>query len=365
VKEHNESDIKIEIIDKNMKPTKRSKKNLKWLSPIEHPFRLTGFPWISRDKVYRRLPLNPTVKITEAVDILANHTAGGQICFQTNTTTLSIRVNLIARANMCHMPATGQCGFDCYIGDPEQLYYCSTTKYNNMEASYDCTFFEFENSSITRNIVINFPLYQGVKDILIGVDEHAKVIEPPALKNDKRIIFYGTSITQGGCASRPGMAYTNIISRRLNVECINLGFSGNGRGEPEMAKIITEIEKPGCIVLDYEANSEELFFDTLPRFINIIRGACPEVPILVVSKIPYAMEFHNNKMLKKRIEKKKFQVEMIELLKDKGDKFIHFFDGEDLLGSNFHECTVDGVHPTDLGFMHMADRLTPIINNII
>lgn len=163
------------------------------------------------------------------------------------------------------------------------------------------------------------------------------------------------------------MAYTNIISRKLNVECINLGFSGNGKGEPELARIITQIERPGCIVLDYEANcvSQELFYKTMPEFIEILRSVHREIPILLVSKIKYALELIDGEMLKRRLELKEFQFNLVEELKRKGDRFIYFYDGEELLGDSFDECTVDGVHPTDLGFMRMAEKLTPVIEKIL
>ncbi|MGO4276553.1 SGNH/GDSL hydrolase family protein, partial [Paenibacillus sp. TAF58] len=169
-------------------------------------------------------------------------------------------------ANMYHMTATGQCGFDCYIGGPgEQLYY-STTVYDHTLAEYEAVIFK-DMAREYRIMTLNFPLYQGVEEVWIGLDQEAQIDPPQPYDSSKKIIVYGTSITQGGCASRPGMAYTNILSRRFNREFLNLGFSGNGKGEPELAQILSDIPDPACLILDYEANcvSTEMLQTTLPK----------------------------------------------------------------------------------------------------
>jgi lysophospholipase L1-like esterase len=146
-----------------------------------------------------------------------------------------------------------------------------------------------------------------------------------------------------------------------------LGFSGSGRGEPELAKLVSDISGPACLVLDYEANcpSPEHMEKTLPEFIRIYRDVHPDVPILVLSKIRYARELFDDALLEKRLRMQRFQRETVERLNRQGDRNIYFYDGSGLLGANFHECTVDGVHPTDLGFMRMADGLTPVLQKLL
>jgi lysophospholipase L1-like esterase len=339
---------------------------LKWHSPKDAPFGLAGFAWFATDRVYRRLPAKPKYPLPKPVDSLANCTAGGQIRFQTDSSRLSVRVRLSGVANMNHMPATGQCGFDCYIGPMGRQRYCNTTKYDHKQQSYECVLFDLPRTEM-RNVTLNFPLYQGVVEVLVGLDEKAEILPPPPYKNDKLVVVYGTSITQGGCACRPGMAYTNILSRRLNVEFINLGFSGSGRGEPEVAQTIAEIPNPACFVLDYEANcvSAELLQKTFPEFIRILRSAHPNVSILAISRIPTASESFNQAARKTRLERRDFQKRTVDELRAKGDRMISFKDGSDLLGEGFDECTVDGSHPTDLGFLRMADGLTPVLKKIL
>ncbi|MNI19594.1 hypothetical protein D3C73_730340 [compost metagenome] len=246
--------------------------------------------------------------------------------------------------------------------------YRATSRYGHTLTEYECTLFqdkEVNEDRPIRNITLNFPLYQGVEEVWIGVDHGSQVTPPSAYENDKKIILYGTSITQGGCATRPGMAYPNIISRRINQEFINMGFSGSGRGEPELAHILAEIADPACLILDYEANcgSVESLQETLPEFIRIYRDQHPLVPILVVSQIVYAEEAFHNSLL--RLSRKQVQIDTVERYRQAGDNHIHFFDGSLLLGEHAHECTVDGVHPTDLGFLNMANGLTATIRSLL
>ena len=355
----------IDQIDQNMKTNNmEDSSEMKWYSPKQSPFMIAGFPWFEKEKLYRRLPVKPKVSISKKLDILANFTAGGQIRFQTDSLKIAVKVKLAGAANMVHMPPTGQCGFDCYITMNGKQRYCGTTIFLPSTVRYDATLYETSEKKM-KGVVINFPLYQGVEEVFVGIEEDAHIFPPLQYDIPGVIVFYGTSITQGGCASRPGMAYTNILSRRLNVQCINMGFSGNGLGESQMAYIIREIDNPTCIVLDYEANALEKLKETLSNFIYILREVHRNVPILVVSKIPYVKELFNKALYNRWLDLKEYQRNTVEELKANGDKNIYFLDGATLLGDNFDECTVDGVHPNDLGFMRMADSFELVLRKIV
>lgn len=184
-----------------MRPNEKLEAAIRWHSPLEQPFQISGLAWFHQERKYRRLPTLPAGAVPGAVDHLANHTA--------------VRVKLKGKANMVHMPATGQCGVDCYVGAPDvfgPLRYGNTTKYNVALTEYECALFTGWGTAM-RNIVLNLPLYQGIEEISVGLDENASVAAPPRYASGKKVVVYGTSITQGGCASRPGMAYTNILSR--------------------------------------------------------------------------------------------------------------------------------------------------------
>jgi len=354
-------------LDSNMTIQAIHDDSLSWLSPLEQPFHIAGFAWFALERQYRRLPVASAEDIPPAVNILADCTAGGQIRFRTDSSRLSIRVKLAASANMYHMPATGQCGFDCYLGEHRNQHYLSTTRFDHTQSAYEAQLFDWGEKRDVH-VTLNFPLYQGVEEVWIGVSSDAKVGAPETYASPQPIVIYGTSITQGGCASRPGMAYTNVLSRFLPYELINLGFSGSGRGEPEVARVIASIENPALYVLDYEANTGtvERMAETLPVFIEILRERHPVVPILVVSKIPYATERFYPNELKLRLERLNVQRSTVERLQSAGDVNVHFLDGGTLLGDSlYEECTVDGVHPTDLGFLRMAESLEPVIRGLL
>ena len=355
--------IDIEKLDPNMTLKKADAKGVAWLDPRTSPFRLVGFPWIGDEKVYRRLPVNPKWPIRAAVDSLANSTAGGQIQFQSDSPKILIRVKLRQVSGMYHMPATGQSGFDLYVGQPGKQLYLSTTRFSASAKDFETTL--FTGAKKNRHFTLNFPLYNGVESVEIGVMAGSAVNPPVPYEHEGRIVVYGTSITQGGCAARPGMAYPNILSRRLNAEFLNLGFSGNGKGEPALANLINQIGRKRLIVLDYEANAGESIRETLGPFIDILRTADQKVPILVISKIRYAGELHNLDHLKSAQSRAKFQEDLVRARRVAGDANIHFLDGGSLLGEHADECTVDGVHPTALGFMKMANAIEPAIKAIL
>ena len=369
--------------DPRMRTNESKDAGLAWHSPKAPPFRLAGLAWFATDGVYRRMPLRPKSALPAAVDALANHTAGAQIGFQSDSARVFVRVRLAAPASMDHMPATGQCGFDCYVGPPGAARYFMTTRYDHKQAAYECPLFDTTTyghkqptdefpfpgmvAPALRNFTLNFPLYQGVEEVSVGLDAGAQVAPPPPFALDRPVVAYGTSITQGGCASRPGMAWTNILSRRLNVEFINLGFSGSGCGEPEVAATIAEIPNPACFIVDYEANSggNQPLKRTFPVFVGILREAHPKVPILVLSAIPYAFERLSPALAQPRLDRREFLRGAVGELRHGGDRLLFFQDGGALLGEDFEECSVDGAHPTDLGFRRIADGLTPVVRGIL
>jgi len=351
-------------LDPNMALKKADADGIIWFDPREDPFELTGFEWIKEDKVYRRLPLNPDWEIRDAVDQLANHTAGGQLRFRTNSQRILVKVELRERSGMYHMPATGQSGFDLYMLNEEGQKYRRTTRFPHDSISYQAELYNTNNPE-TGVFTLNFPLYNGVNSVLIGLEQGSLVEAPPPFKHPGKIVVYGTSITQGGCVGRPGMAYTNILSRDLDMQFVNLGFSGNGRGEPALAHLINEIPDTRMIVLDYEANAGLSMKETLGPFVDVLRDMHPDIPILIVSKIRYAYNQEGSTSYKQWMELRDFQKELVNKRKGAGDKHIYFLDGSTILGDDYDECTVDGVHPNDLGSFRIAEVLEPVIESIL
>lgn len=361
----------IKAIDSNLADSKKSSTDICWYNPLDnYMFRLSGFPYIKEEKQYERLPQEKRVMIEQInpnLLELGRHTAGGQVAFRTNSSKIILRAKLLNRHSMSTMAATGESGFDIYVGrDKKEPVFYGVTKFDISKQEYECELASGLPTKECSDIIIHFPLYNGVTKLEIGLDEMAEIKEPKPYTKKGRILFYGTSITQGGCASRPGMAYTNLISRWLNRECINFGFSGNGFGEVGMGEIIGEIDDLSMVVLDYEANAgtNGKIEAGMREFIQTIRRYYPAIPILVVSRIPYILDAYEEKLAVRRSEIREFQKKLVEEFKVSGDEKIYFLDGSDLLGKEYEECTVDLIHPTDLGFFVMAKGLCQEIRKV-
>lgn len=352
--------------DKRMRPDSSGLENVTWFSPYEKPFRLLGMGWKMEEGVYRRMPLEKEWNMPEAVYSLAWSTSGLQVRFRTDSRRICLYARLRGVHSMDHMPATGQCGFDAYIGEVGDMTFAGVARFARDKDEYKVTICNFPDSAL-RTVTLNFPLYQGLEKLEVGIDRGSRLVRASAPAIRRSVVVYGTSITQGGCATRPGMSYTNILSRRIDAEFINLGFSGSGRGEPEVAKTIVSLSTPALFVMDYEANSGglEKMRETLPVFLEIIRKKWRRTPIMVVSKVPYAAEAYDAARLTTRLAMRNYQRATVASLKKAGDENIWFFDGGKLLGKDYTECSVDGVHQTDLGFLRMANALEKPFRKIL
>lgn len=341
---------------------------MKWFSPTKAPFEIEGLVFMEKDGVYRRLQINPPKPLPNDVAVLANHTAGAKVRFRANLSKLSVKTKLIHTANTHdHMPATCESGIDCYISREGEVRFCHTSRIDRTKDEYEAELINREVKE-TFNIELNLPLYNGLYQLLIGVDDDAEVYPPVKRENEGRIVVYGTSITQGGCASRPGMCYTNILSRKLDTEVVNLGFSGAGKVEAEVALAIREIDNIKLLILDTDANCPDAAWisEKYPEFLRLFRERHPDVPVLITTIIPTARILHEK--VSREFYKSKFdaQVKVYEDLLKNGDQNVYFMDGHDLLPNDtFEENTVDGVHATDLGFWNMACAFEAKIREII
>ena len=217
-----------------------------------------------------------------------------------------------------------------------------------------------------REYMLYLPLYDGLVSLSIGVDSLSSIDQPqinyPVC--EKPIVFYGTSILQGGCASRPGMAHTNIISRRLNRECINLGFSGNGQLDLEVARVMAEVDA-SVFVLDFVPNaSVEQMKERMETFYRIIRSKHPDTPVVFIEDPIFTHTFYDERIAKEVQRKNDTLKEILNRLKKENEKNIFFISSKKMLGED-GEATIDGIHFTDLGMMRYADLVCPIIKKAI
>ena len=356
----------IEEIDKNFMPAKVGDKDVNYYNVLSAPFSIEGFPWGDPAKgEFFRLPAD--MKAPEDVNegALGNShhfTSGGCVRFRTDSNFISIRATLAHSQDMNHMPRAGSAGFDIYVGPFGNCHHVGTAQPTPREVELERVVFDKGWTREMRDWCINFPLYGGVAQVEIGLLPDAK-IEAPAPHPIKPILFYGSSITQGGCASRPGNNYCSMLCRAVDAEQINLGFSGCGRGEIAVAKAIASLDL-GVFVMDYDHNapSVEHLERTHEPFFKLIREAHPELPIIFMSKCDIWPDRNYADGCRRR--------DVIRATYDKaiaaGDRHVYFIDGETLFGAVDREaCTVDGCHPNDLGFYRMYERVLPVLRKAI
>ncbi len=342
----------ISKVDKNfLVDTTIDKKDVKYYNIEEGPFKIYGV--YREGNCFRRMPENVAKSVSDGVWRLHTCAAGGKVRFKTDSKYVAINAKLINFARMPHFPFTGSSGFDMYA---DNVYVTTFVPPLDTKDNYDSVC-NFSDNSL-REITINFPLYTCVESLYIGLEENAKVYEAEPYKNLKPVVYYGSSITQGGCASRPGMSYQEIISRSLNLDYINLGFSGNAKGEDEIADYIKNLNM-SLFVYDYDHNapSVEHLKNTHERMFKIIRKANPDLPIIFMNRPKFYL--------------KGYELDQYEIIKTtyenalkEGDKNIYFVDNKALTKLCKNEGTVDNCHPTDFGFNSMAEALIKVIKDI-
>lgn len=306
-----------------------------------------------KESPYDRLPVSYKELVRTPVWNLSKSSAGISIRFWTNTSNLKVKWEVMNDFSMDHMPDTGIKGVDLYFRKEGKWQYINTGRPKGFFNEYTL----IENMEIgMREFKIFLPLYDGVKNIEIGIDPKS-VIKKPSKNLIKPIIFYGTSITQGGCASRPGMAHTNIISRQLDIDVVNFGFSGNGLMEQPIAELISSVE-PSLYIIECMPNmiKPEFVTERTIPLVKTIREKNPDTPIIFVDLFKSPITILNNKI---RIENEAMDDALItEFNKMVENNFQNiFFIETPKLSDSDHEGTVDAIHFTDLGFQRYADFL--------
>lgn len=312
----------------------------------------TEFADSVKENRYDRLPASHKEIVRKAVWDLSKASAGLSIRFYSNTTSISVKWTVLNNNKMNHMAETGIKGIDLYFNNKGNWQYLNTARPKDIENE----FLLINNmSNEMREFKMYLPLYDGIANIEVGIDS-SSVIKKPLKSNRKSIVFYGTSITQGGCASRPGMAHTNIISRKLNIDCLNFGFSGNGKMEQPINELISELN-PTFYVIEClpNMNVEQITNRTIP-LVKTIREKHPETAIVFVENFIYEPSILNKEM-DLNIDKKNtaLKTEFTKMIEGGFDN-IFYIDSKNATGDD-HEGTVDGVHFTDLGFIRYANYL--------
>lgn len=324
-------------------------------SPLDAPFEVYGVKKPVKDgEKYIRLPKDVASMVSENILLMHAHTSGGKIEFDTNSPEIAIFVKYGEVLEFSHFSIHGSRGFDLYAD-------------NNYVGPYippfdNKSFYSHAlntNSNKNKQIKIVMPTYAEVSSIMIGVTKGSKIYAPThKYINEKPVVFYGSSITHGACASKPSNAYGEIISRNYNINYINLGFSGSAKGEKEMADYIASLSM-SAFIYDYDHNApsvEHLNATHKPMF-DIIRKAHKDIPIIMVSRPAYIM----NEEVKQRID---VIYDTYKSAKANGDDNVYFINGYEMM----KKCSSDGFidcHPNDLGFKVMAEKIGEELYNAI
>ena len=321
------------------------------------------------DGFYTRLPADLQGVVRKAVWDLGQNSAGLAVRFRTNSKCIGAEWRPLNNFGMSHMTPTGVRGLDLYALVDGEWLFVGAGQPNGKKSRN--VFIRKMNGEM-REYIMYLPLYDGVINLSIGIDSTAVIEKPhvadlvPSEKN-LPIVFYGTSVTQGGCATRPGMAYPSIIERKLHRETVNLGFSGNGRMDKCLGDKIAKIPA-SMYVIDCLANcTSQIVKDSTEHFIRAIVEANPDVPVLMVSNYCYPYQYLDAQFQIDTPEENAIWKEFAQKFRKEGYKNVRYIDAyakgnmkKSPIGPD-HEGTVDGVHMTDLGFLRFADFLIKYI----
>ena len=326
-----------------------------FFSARKAPIRIYGLYKATEGEHFIRLPEDVAAATSDGVKDLNFNTSGGRLTFSTDSPYIAIHAVEPTFYNMPHMPRSGNAGFDVYIcgENNEQTYACSLFAPARSGVPYFASGNSHTNIGKMRNYVVNFPLYEKVDEVYIGVAPDARFEAfDDAYTPDAPIVFYGSSITQGGCVCRPGNAYPSYISRRFRRDFINLGFSGAGKAEPAIVEYMAGLDM-SVFVSDYDHNAPtaEYLEKTHHYLYETIRAKHPDIPYFMISK-PDTL-WHPDFIERRDVIRRSYERAIAA-----GDKNVYFLDGETLLSGEFEDaCTVDNTHPNDIGHMRMGKRI--------
>lgn len=315
---------------------------------------------------YERLPASLQGNIREGLWWHARHSAGISIRFRSDSPSIALRW-ISGQYHMNHMTDTGVRGLDLYAQDPVDGHwrFAGSARPENDTLNDKVVISGMEPKM--REYIVYLSLYATVKKLEIGIEEDFE-IDAPAIDSPKKgspVVMYGSSILQGGCATRPGMAYTNIISRELDREVVNLGFSGNARLDYEIAELITEVKEPSLFVLDNVPNSwSSLIDERQEKFFRIIRDAYPDVPVVFIENPNYPHAVFNKVVADDIAARNASLKSVYKKLKKAGEKRIYYIKGDKMLGTD-GEATVDGVHFTDIGMLRYTEYVLPTLKKAL
>ena len=332
---------------------------VRWITFPDERLQVCGLPWLEENGPHWwRLPKRAAEKLPPAVARLMRFPTGARIRFSSDTSRLQIRLKASPTLSFGHMSPIGSRGLDAYV---DRTYWSSATV--TQEGEQELTFFQGAEGG-PKEICIYLPSFQEVTVLAVGVDAGAEVGPPAPFAERLPIVFYGSSIAQGACASRPGMSYEAILARRLDADYVNLGFSGSGKAEPEVVELVSRVEAC-CYVFDLGKSYRTQPADVYAEMLRKIRADHSGVPIVCVTPIFSTRELYDTGYAELSEYVRRAVATAAGQRIESGDREVQLIDGLELLGPADADAFQEGVHPSDLGFALVADRLEPTLRKIL
>ncbi len=349
-------------IDKNFEIKPINEPDVEWFEIPQAPFSLQGVYYDEQEEYFRRMPQEIANEVNKGVFWGSRCSTGGRVRFMTNSPYVAVKFIENECAPMWNMTWIGSCGFSVYAND-EFRGVISTRPLTTtpIDGKFAFAGVKYLPTLSLEEITVHMPLYNRVRKMYVGLKKGSVVQEPKPYAYEKPVVFYGSSITQGGCASHPGNDYESFLARWLHFDYINLGFSGSAKGEEAMRNYLATLD-PSVFVLDYDYNAPTLehLQETYYPLYETIRKARPNTPIIIISRPSFDHDPSESAARRDYIKS------VYKQAKKTGDKRIWFIDGEKMYGNHERSaCTVDLCHPNDLGMYRMAKTIAPTLKKAL
>lgn len=310
---------------------------------------------------YHRVDTARYSDMPRSVKRLSTQASGLCIAFKTNSREIHARWSTPITRTLRNLPAVASHGLDLYIRRDGQWVFAGAAVPHDSVSTRRIVGNMAEGE---KECLLFLPLYAELFNLEIGV-QPGSTLESLSIPWKGKVVIYGSSITQGASASRPGMSYPSILSRHLGYEFVNLGFSGSGKMEESVSRMIADIKEVDLFILDCAANpSPQQIEERTESFVKYIRQHHPNVPILMIaSVVREGSNFDSNVREMVTGQNSNFEKAYKRLLAS-GVKNLHFIKGDELLGRD-HEGTIDGTHPNDLGFDRMVKVIEPRVRKLL
>ncbi len=361
--------MKLSDADRNLNvPGSVGRSDVIWHDAREDIFRIYGtYPRelsVPEDEpFFARLPRSVASGINDGVSLLSANTSGIRLRMRTDSPFICIHAEWNSAVSFPHMPATGIRGFDLYrVKNGRQEFAGIFTPPAGPSDGYESL---VRTPGGMQDLILYFPLYNDISRLYIGLQEKSVTEKPAGYRVTRPAVFYGSSITQGGCASRPSNSYQSMLSRGLDIDYINLGFSGSARGEEAAARYVSGLDM-SVFICDYDHNAPDAAHleKTHYRFYELIREKQPDLPYIVISKPDF---FSIDPAIVRESRKRRAIIKATyDRARGNGDANIYYLNGASIYsGDKLMAASVDGCHPNDLGFYYFYKALSPLIRKIL